>query len=63
MQRIRISMKEDLKDTIGTISNAGQRKRFQQIVLKRLETLFQHIFLLMHILRATLSPVEVIPVS
>ena len=35
MRRIRISTKEDLKSTIGTISTAGQRKQFQQIVPKR----------------------------
>ena len=56
-------MKEDLKGTIGTISSAGQRKQFQQIVSKRLETLCQHIVLLMQTWRATLSPGEARQVS
>ena len=63
MKGIRISTKEDLKGTIGTTSTVGQRKRFQQIVPKCLETLCQHIVLLMQIWRATLSPGEVRPVS
>ena len=63
MQRIRILTKEDLKGNIGMISTAGQRKRFQQIVPKRLKNLCQHIVLLMHIWWETLSPGEVRPVS
>ena len=63
MQRIRISTKEDLKSMIGTISTARQTKQFQQIVPKRLETLCQHIVLLMQTWRATLSPGEARQVS
>ena len=48
---------------IGMISTAGQRKKFQQIVPKRLETLCQHIGLLMQTWRATLSPGEARQVS